>query len=100
MRLAEGLQGRIPPPEYAATLAMAHAARGDFERAQALQRQAIDAAADWGRFDIAARKEAVLEHYRNGRTANRPFNPADPIFQPMPVDVARVFQDYPSDEPY
>lgn len=100
VQLAEGLQGRIPPPEYAATLAMAHAARGDFEQAQQLQQQAIDAAANWGRFDIAARMEVELENYRNGRIASRPFNPTDPIFQPMPVDAARVFQDYPSDEPY
>ncbi len=100
VNLAKGLEGRIPPPEYAATLAMAYAAAGDFERAQALQQQAIDAAADWGRFDVAARMQMALENYRQGRASRQPFNLAEPIFQPPPVDVVQVFRDYPSDAPY
>ena len=64
------VQGGRGNPDYIETLAMAHAAREDFDRAQAFQKSLIASAEKAGLNEIVAGFQANLERYEEGLPAH------------------------------
>lgn len=64
------VQGGRVLPDYIETLAMAQAARGDFDRARAFQKSLIASAEKAGLVEIAAGFRANLERYEKGLPAH------------------------------
>jgi tetratricopeptide (TPR) repeat protein len=71
--------------EMAQTMAMAFAELGQFEEAVSWQREAIEAAKQAGRQDVAARMEENLRHYASGQPCRAPWREDDVVFHPRPA---------------
>ena len=100
LSLAEPLYQKLPLAENAETLAMAYAEAGRFDEAREMQQQAIGIAMFSGRLDMVPRLQNALDGYQKNETFRIPFAPDDPMLQPMPVDPALTFRDYPAANPY
>lgn len=89
----------IPP--YIELLALAYAANGDFDQAEALQQQLV-ASMQWlppGSYQT--RLENTLKIYRQGNLpAHQPWPEDDSILTPPPVDAVAVFSEYPVPVPF
>ncbi len=64
------VQGGRVLPDYIETMAMAHAARGEFDRARAFQKSLIDSAEKAGLIEIVAGLQSNLERYQEGLPAH------------------------------
>jgi len=100
LRLAQRLAGEQSFPPYRESLALAHAAAGDFEQAADIQ-QALLSMAVWSMPGEVARLEQGLAAYREGQMpAADVLPPRGPALRAPPVDVTAVFRDYPAARPY
>jgi tetratricopeptide (TPR) repeat protein len=88
------------PLMYSETLAMAYAELGRFEEAIAIQNDAISAAYSMAIFNLLPRLEQTLALYSEKKPSRTPWSDDDPMFFPMPIDVAGPFRDYPAARPY
>lgn len=80
---AEALYDAQPGMESAATRAMVHAARGEFDDAVDFQAQALfEALKRYGDADARPDLKADMERYRDERPAERPFGPENPALSP------------------
>jgi hypothetical protein len=96
LRLAEQLFAQFNSLEHAEVLAMAQAEVGRFEDAAALQRNAVEATAAAGRFELLPRLQENLSRYESGQACRSPWADGDPIFQPAPIDAVAAFRNYPT----
>ena len=74
--------------EHVETLAMALAAAGQYQRALQVQQGMIDEVRQAGRADLAALLEENLVRYQRGQACRTPWKDDDPIFLPVPGDLA------------
>ena len=74
--------------EHIETLAMALAMSGQFHRALQVQQGMMDEVRQAGRADLAALLEENLMRYRSGQPCRTPWRDDDPIFSPVPGDLA------------
>ncbi len=74
--------------EHFETLAMALAMSGQFYRALQVQQGMMDEVRQAGRADLAALLEENLSRYRSGQPCRTPWRDDDPIFSPVPGDLA------------
>ncbi len=74
--------------EHVETLAMALAASGQYQRALQVQQGMIDEVKQAGRADLAALLEENLVRYQKGQACRTPWRADDPIFLPVPGDLA------------
>ena len=74
--------------EHFETLAMALAMSGQFHRALQVQQGMMDEVRQAGRADLAALLEENLARYRSGQPCRTPWRDDDPIFSPVPGDLA------------
>ncbi len=88
------------PLMHSETLAMAYAEVGRFEDAITFQISAISAAYSMGIFPLLSRLEQSMALYRAKKPCRSPWSSDDPMFQPLPVDAAGPFRDYPAARPY
>ncbi|WP_376694947.1 tetratricopeptide repeat protein [Wenzhouxiangella sp. EGI_FJ10305] len=80
---AVALYDAQPDMETAATRAMVHAARGEFDDAVDFQAQALfEALKRYGEVEARPDLQAEMERYRDERPAERPFGPENPVFSP------------------
>jgi tetratricopeptide (TPR) repeat protein len=80
MDIARALQSRQPPTiELVEIMAMAAAETGQYGDAVRWQRQAIEAAANGGRRDLATRMAGNLELYEQGRPCRMPWRDDESI---------------------
>jgi tetratricopeptide (TPR) repeat protein len=70
--------------EMGQTMAMTLAELGQFEEAVSWQRDAMQAARQAGRQDLAARMEENLKRYESRMPCRRPWRDDDPVFRPRP----------------
>ncbi len=77
---AELIYDNEPDVESAATLAMVHAARGEFDDAVDFQAQAMFEALRDGSLDFRADLRENMERYQNGEAARQPYSPGYPPF--------------------
>ncbi|MGY6587739.1 MAG: tetratricopeptide repeat protein [Wenzhouxiangella sp.] len=77
---AEVIYDNEPDVESAATLAMVHAARGEFDDAVDFQAQAMFEALRDGSLDYRRDLRENMERYQRGEPASRPFSPGYPPF--------------------
>jgi tetratricopeptide (TPR) repeat protein len=83
MGWAEALYESAPGIETAATRAMVHAARGEFDDAVDFQAQAMfEALKRYGNLDGRPDLQAAMARYQEGRAAERPFGEGHPVFSP------------------
>jgi enoyl-CoA hydratase/carnithine racemase len=72
-----------PDMETAATRAMVHAARGEFDDAVDFQSQAMfEALKRYGSLEPRPDLQTEIERYRGQQPAQRPFGPEHPVFSP------------------
>jgi len=71
--------------EMAQTMAMTFAELGQFEDAVNWQRDAMEAAKQAGRQDLAARMEENLRRYESRMPCRTPWREDDPVFHPRPA---------------
>jgi tetratricopeptide (TPR) repeat protein len=88
-RMALQLYEARPDFDHAETLAMAAAANGDWQRAVALQTRLLDAALESGDPALAQRARTLLEGYRAGQPADRPWPDGHAVFAPARLDAGR-----------
>lgn len=74
--------------EHLETLAMALAMSGQFNRALQVQQGMMNEVTQSGRADLAALLQENLVLYRSGRPCRTPWRADDPIFSPVPGDLA------------
>ena len=74
--------------EHFETLAMALAKTGQFHRALQVQQAMMDEVRQAGRPDLAALLEENLARYQSGQSCRIPWRDDDPIFSPVPGDLA------------
>ena len=74
--------------EHVETLAMALATSGQYQRALQVQQGMIDEVKQAGRLDLAALLEENLIRYQRGQACRTPWRADDPIFLPVPGDLA------------
>ena len=74
--------------EHVETLAMALATAGQYQRAVQVQQGMIDEVKQAGRADLAALLEENLTRYQRGQACRAPWRADDPIFLPVPGDLA------------
>ena len=74
--------------EHFETLAMALAKTGQFHRALQVQQAMMDEVRQAGRPDLAALLEENLARYQRGQSCRIPWRDDDPIFSPVPGDLA------------
>ena len=74
--------------EHVETLAMALATSGQYQRALQVQQGMIDEVKQAGRADLAALLEENLTRYQRGQACRTPWRADDPIFLPVPGDLA------------
>lgn len=80
---AEAIYDAQPGMESAATRAMVHAARGEYDDAVDFQAQAMfEALKRYGEAEARPDLQAEMERYRDERTAERPFGPENPALSP------------------
>jgi tetratricopeptide (TPR) repeat protein len=98
--LAERLIARSAAAEHAEVLAMAHAERGDFDRAVETATAAIGPALALGRSDLLARLAERSERFRAREPSRAPWPVEDLPLAIPPASAATVFRAYPADAPY
>ena len=74
--------------EHFETLAMALAMSGQIHRALQVQQGMMDEVKQAGRADLAALLEENLARYRSGQPCRTPWRDDDPVFSPVPGDLA------------
>ena len=74
--------------EHVETLAMALARTGQYQRALQVQQGMIDEVKQAGRVDLAALLEENSSRYQRGQACRAPWRADDPIFLPVPGDLA------------
>ena len=74
--------------EHVETLAMALAATGQYQRALQVQQGMIDEVKQAGRADLVALLKENLIRYQRGQACRMPWRADDPIFLPVPGDLA------------
>lgn len=74
--------------EHFETLGMALAMSGQFNRALQVQQAMMNEVKQGGRADLAALLEENLILYRSGQPCRTPWRADDPIFSPVPGDLA------------
>ncbi len=74
--------------EHVETLAMALAETQQFESAVEVQQNMIQEVSGAGRKDLAALLEDNLSLYQQGQACRRPWKDDDPVFLPVPGDLA------------
>ena len=74
--------------EHIETLAMALAMSGQFNRAVQVQQAMMNEVKQSGRADLAGLLEENLNRYRSGQPCRTPWRADDPIFSPVPGDLA------------
>ncbi len=74
--------------EHFETLAMALAMSGQIHRALQVQQGMMDEVRQAGRADLAALLEENLARYRSGQPCRTPWRDDDPVFSPVPGDLA------------
>lgn len=74
--------------EHIETLAMALAMSGQFNRAAQVQQAMMNEVKQGGRADLAGLLEENLNRYRSGQPCRTPWRADDPIFSPVPGDLA------------
>ena len=74
--------------EHLETLAMALAMSGQFNRALQVQQGMMSEVRQAGRADLAALLEDNLNRYQRGQPCRTPWRDDDPIFSPVPGDLA------------
>lgn len=80
---ASAMYDASPDVQTAATLAMVHAARGEFDDAVDFQAQALfEALKRHGNLESRPDLQADMERYRQQQPAERPFGPEHPVFSP------------------
>jgi tetratricopeptide (TPR) repeat protein len=72
--------------EMMQTMAMTQAELGNYEEAVNWQRQALAAAAQARRSDLASRLQENLSLYENKQPCRKPWRDEDPIFHPRPAN--------------
>jgi len=98
--VGEPLFHRMNLLENAETLAMAYAEAGRYVDAAALQENALNAAVTAGRFELLGPIRERLERYRERRPVREPFQGGEPFLWPIPLDIQRVFREYPTNAAY
>lgn len=95
LALAKSLHAGHDTIEHRELLAMAHAESGDFDRALALQEQAVAAAYGGFRFDLLPRVNANLARFRAGEPGREPWS-LEELAQAVPPNAVRkAFEVYP-----
>ena len=74
--------------EHVETLAMAFAETQQFERAVQVQQRMIEEVSQGGRTDLAELLEENLSRYRRGQACRQPWRDDDPVFLPVPGELA------------
>lgn len=82
LTLAQGLYDQVNSIENAETLAMAYAELGRYTEAAAFQQAAIDAAEQFGGFNLLPALNANLALYRSRKPCRTPWPDDDPVFSP------------------